>query len=482
MEMKAIIYAMGRIFNRYQEKIDWSHVVAIADKEPKGVKEFEGVPVITAQELAFWEYDYIAIFSDAFFEEIKSELTGEYFISPDRIVSWRDLLADRVGSEPRASRFFRMYIEEYGYKKILDYGMSALPDCYLRKEDFLSGDDTVLDGVVSPSAKQNMCLYDRVYEAENIRAGDTYDAVLVWDMDQLTDSFWNSIHGHIKHVLLYTPYLIDGRYHREQTKTTLQRYGEVICLAMPEGLYWRIDLEPRKPAANLEDITIFVVTHKEYNLCHDLLYHPLCVGGYHKDGFLTEQSGENIAYLNPKINECTALYWIWKNTSAQYVGLNHYRRYFYKDRIISRDNYLDIERASEILRNYDIILAEPDPMDIFVLDQIRSTTDQELCAKGHRILRDEIKRKQPKYLEAFDDVLNGHCVFLCNMFVTRREILDRYCEWLFSFLIDAANKLDVASYDSYSQRMMGFFAERMMTVWLRRQRLKIKELPRVMAK
>ena len=61
--------------------------------------------------------------------------------------------------------------------------------------------------------------------------------------------------------------------------------------------------------------------------------------------------------------------------------------------------------------------------------------------------------------------------------MTRRDILNRYCEWLFSFLIDAASNLETASYDPYSQRVMGFFAERMMTVWLRKQRLNIKELP-----
>lgn len=78
--------------------------------------------------------------------------------------------------------------------------------------------------------------------------------------------------------------------------------------------------------------------------------------------------------------------------------------------------------------------------------------------------------------------MNGHSAFLCNMFVTRREILNRYCEWLFSFLIEAAEAIDVEGYDSYSQRVIGFFAERMWTVWLRKNKLKIKELPYVVVK
>lgn len=80
-------------------------------------------------------------------------------------------------------------------------------------------------------------------------------------------------------------------------------------------------------------------------------------------------------------------------------------------------------------------------------------------------------------MEAFETVMRGHSFYVCNMFVTRREILNNYCEWLFSFLIEAAELLDITGYDSYSKRAMGFFAERMWTVWLMKQNLKIKELP-----
>lgn len=57
---------------------------------------------------------------------------------------------------------------------------------------------------------------------------------------------------------------------------------------------------------------IYVVTHKRYNVRSDNLYYPLCVGEYRQESFLSEHDGENIVYLNKKINECTALYWIWK--------------------------------------------------------------------------------------------------------------------------------------------------------------------------
>ena len=100
-----------------------------------------------------------------------------------------------------------------------------------------------------------------------------------------------------------------------------------------------------------------------------------------------------------------------------------------------------------------------------------------MIEKSYTIIRNAIEKKQPDYLDAFDSVMRGHNAFMCNMFVTKREILNAYCGWLFSFLIEAADEIDVEGYDSYSQRVIGFFAERMWTVWLRRNKFSIKELP-----
>ena len=49
---------------------------------------------------------------------------------------------------------------------------------------------------------------------------------------------------------------------------------------------------------------------------------------YKENGWRSDREGESIADLNPYINECTGLYWIWKNAQEDYVGLCHYRRYF----------------------------------------------------------------------------------------------------------------------------------------------------------
>ena len=183
--------------------------------------------------------------------------------------------------------------------------------------------------------------------------------------------------------------------------------------------------------------------------------------------------------MNEKINECTALYWIWKNTSHDYVGLNHYRRYFYNNSMKNTGNYLNKEVVSNLLDKYDLILPETHPMSVEMkeIDRLRTTMDIHAFETGYTLIRKAIKSNQPDYLQVFDDVMNSHNIFVCNMFVTKHEVLNAYCEWLFSFLIEVAEEIDVSHYDDYSKRVVGFFAERMWTVWLRKQKLRIKELP-----
>lgn len=245
-----------------------------------------------------------------------------------------------------------------------------------------------------------------------------------------------------------------------------------------EFIFWLIDLSPISIPNSME---IYVVTHKEYNVqCNDL-YKPICVGdAYGNINFLSEKTGENISHLNEKINECTALYWIWKNSHAEFIGLNHYRRYFYNNNIANMGNYLDKERAYQLLHEYDIILPLiSQRFDMNVLDRILESMDHDLCMQALDCIKESISKYQPEYLDAVDSVMNGYNFYPCHMFVMRKDILDLYCQWLFSFLIEAAEKINIDGYGTYDRRAIGFIAERLLTVWLLKQEYKIKELPYV---
>lgn len=473
--MRIIIYAMGQVFERCRENIKWDCIAAIADKKPQYTGMIHGVPIISPVDICNFQYDFIAIFSNKMFEEIKMELAGEYAIPKDRIISWREALKDGWKEGVGVSGFYKSFFKERKCRRILDAGMSVIPSFFLTKAELLDGEGVTLEGLLNSASVCNVNLYDKIY-SKVCDCEDFYDAILL-DETQYDEVQLDSFAERARYILLYTRYLNNGQANIESVKRKLQRYGNTRCISSVDGLFWILDTRGKKAQENLE-LSIYVVFHKKYHIRLDPPYQRLCVGGYLEPGVLTEQTGENISYLNKKINECTALYWIWKNTDTKYVGLNHYRRYFYNDKIKSMDNFLDSEHAEDILKNYDIILPKMGPMDgMTVIEQIHSSIDQSLFEKSYTIIRNAIEKKQPDYLDAFDSVMRGHNAFMCNMFVTKREILNAYCGWLFSFLIEAADEIDVEGYDSYSQRVIGFFAERMWTVWLRRNKLSIKELP-----
>lgn len=474
--MKIIIYALGKIFELYKEQIAWEQVVAVADKKSDILQEMRGRPVISPHTLHEWNYDYIAVFSDKWFEEIKVELAGEYFVPPDKIIPWRELVETQIDAILDEVQFYKNYCKARGFKKILDAGEAVLATECWTKEAFTDSNTVQLDGLLRGKKGCNAYIYDHVYGC-CADCEDGYDAAILWELTKDTLEDLEALTERSRFILFCTRYFVDGKPAASEIPERLKKYGKCSYISTVEGLYWILEPEDH---TQLEDISIYVVTHKEYNLRSDQLYIPLCVGNFRREGWLTEHVGENIAHLNQKLNECTALFWIWKNTNSKYVGLNHYRRYFYNDEIRSMDNYLNARRINEYLENYDIILTKAHSLGgKNVYRQLEHAIDSELFHKAYRLLRGKLQKNQPDYLDAFDNVMESHCIFICNMFVTRREILNSYCEWLFSFLIEAAEEIDVNGYDSYSQRVMGFFAERMWTVWLRENRLKIKELPYV---
>ena len=97
---------------------------------------------------------------------------------------------------------------------------------------------------------------------------------------------------------------------------------------------------------------IYTVKHKPFALPElPEGYKTICVGGYSEPDEINCTEGKNIENLNKKINELTALYWIWKNTKDPIAGLAHYRRF-----LLGPDgDILTIPGAKELLKTNDII-------------------------------------------------------------------------------------------------------------------------------
>ena len=235
-----------------------------------------------------------------------------------------------------------------------------------------------------------------------------------------------------------------------------------------------------------EDFCIYVVTHKptphdgklpaEYKIIH--------AGRALKEdlGYLGDNTGDNISHLNLYINEITALYWMWKNTSHTVIGLCHYRRFFTVDEDVTfaYEKILTKDAALKLLERYDIIVSTIGYEMMTQRDLIRNDCGEELTIFAEGIIKKHLLKAQPDYLESFETVMDLVAIYKCNMFVTRRNIFEAYCKWLFSFYVDAADEIirtvGLEQFTGNPQRIMGYFSERMMTIWLLKNRLRIKEL------
>lgn len=232
---------------------------------------------------------------------------------------------------------------------------------------------------------------------------------------------------------------------------------------------------------------IYIITHKIFDdeKLEKNIYKVLHVGTNDdcKSSYLRDDTGDNISKLNSMYCELTGQYWIWKNVKDKSIcGLVHYRRYFttrIEDLIYTyfnkMPNVLDYTRIEkELIGKNEIIL--PRPTHIF--RTVREYYAELHCIEDLDITRDVVKEKYPEYLGAFDNTMNSHKFYYGNMLITSKELFDAYSEWLFDILFEVEKRIDVTKNgDKYQARVMGFLSERLIQVWVMKNRLKIKEFP-----
>lgn len=318
-------------------------------------------------------------------------------------------------------------------------------------------------------------VYDHIYAAGDELPCTPYSLLLYARYRSLAEyeEILEQTQGRSRFILFFLQ--ADAVAARQLLASDLARWGEHICVQGTNGPILILDRQKKESAR------IYVVTHKEFVLpIAAPLYVPIWVGRQPRKNpdYLRDDTGDNISVLNPRLNECTALYWLWRNAGpVTYIGMVHYRRYFQKERIEGPEHMLDEASILQLLENNDVLVAEEWLMSGSVQCQLVNDLGEELFQCMNCKIEQLLAERQPDYLTAYHYVMAGYGFYRCNMFVTRWNIFDAYCQWLFSFIIDAAREVDVCGQDVYHQRAAGFFAERMLTVWLMRQPLRIKELP-----
>ena len=59
------------------------------------------------------------------------------------------------------------------------------------------------------------------------------------------------------------------------------------------------------------------------------------------------------------------------------------------------------------------------------------------------------------------------------MIITRKNIFDDYCKWLFDVLFEVEKRVDISDRDDYQKRIFGFLSERLIKVWLIKNEYKV---------
>lgn len=228
------------------------------------------------------------------------------------------------------------------------------------------------------------------------------------------------------------------------------------------------------------DIKVIVATHRPCAVSTDPLYIPLQVGAAGKEsiGLRRDDTGENISEKNPFFCELTGLYWAWKNLSAEYIGLVHYRRYFAgrRRRRFGHpfDRVLTLQQAQTLLEGRDGLLPHPRHYVIESLySHYRHTCYVEPLDETGRILEE----RYPAYLPAFRRLRQRRSAHMCNMLILRREHLDAYCTWLFDILFELEKRIDATRYTPFQARFFGRISELLLDVWLEQNPLDYTTLP-----
>lgn len=259
----------------------------------------------------------------------------------------------------------------------------------------------------------------------------------------------------------------------------------------------------------MSDIKIFV-SHRidmDTETFNNPLFVPIKSGAALEKRSLYEMTGdntgENISEKNPYFCELTMQYWAWKNISADYYGLCHYRRFLsFSDKHFDEDDYGNVsdtfinpegaekyglteDKMRSVIEDYDLIL--PSVRDLSSYPEKYSSVRDHyakapyLYEKDYALMMDVIKEYYPDYYESATEYSEGKFAYFCSLYVMKKELFEDYNKWLFDILFKVEDRMDQEHYTQESARTLGHLGERLLGIYVthlkkNRPELRIKEL------
>lgn len=260
-----------------------------------------------------------------------------------------------------------------------------------------------------------------------------------------------------------------------------------------------------------EKLKILISYHKPSELFKDEIYTPIHLGrvlamAENKDGKMSEtdfkwlcknmigdDTGENISHLNHYFNEMTGVFWAWKNydklSNPDYIGFASYRCLFStkkdSDTFLSPSqktkqkpyyNFNDFSQfypskeesktLQELTKNYDFITNIP--VETKGYNIIEEYNSHHSLSQGHilndfKLLEKLIEDNFSEYNKDFKEYIQGNKHYYTNMFVMKRKLFFKYCEFIFPILFKYHESIDYSNRNASQKRM--FISERLTAVF-----------------
>jgi hypothetical protein len=179
------------------------------------------------------------------------------------------------------------------------------------------------------------------------------------------------------------------------------------------------------------------------------------------NGYILDDTFQNVSHLNNLLGDLTGLYWIWKNTNEEFVGTNQYRR-FYDDHELKT-------------------LFPLDKKTLYVSDFVTfriSVWDQYIASHGDlgmKLLKKAISLNNVSIDERmFNSLFHTNKLSTCNTFFAHKTLFDKVCQILFDIIFElyrgSKYLLEFTQFGIHTgrnpndKRLLAFLAERILNI------------------
>ncbi len=178
---------------------------------------------------------------------------------------------------------------------------------------------------------------------------------------------------------------------------------------------------------------------------------PTFTNGWMQTHLVGDDTGDNISDLNARLNENTSIYWVWKHYddpvvgNPDWIGFNHYRRYF------DRNKVLDLMNENKI----DMIVASSNHFKVSVLQQYAYFHYVEDMYKLESVVPKKDVGSFRRYIQ--QDIMYAPTY----LFFMRKHDFFEWCEYAFPIMFDLLDLIDTTGRNLYNKRAICFLVERL---------------------